>query len=136
VNAALKSTVGTASHVNKYQSGVLILFLLIGACTSVPSRFSQDPSISTSGGYRIENESSQGFTLEIFYVAYSFFPNPDPAVQEAKSYFVKVAGQLAQKKGKAIVPPIMAELHASPTRNTVSGEYAVYVTGKVSYEKP
>jgi putative SOS response-associated peptidase YedK len=112
----------------------LWVVLLLGACTTVPGRFTQDPSISDKGGYRVENETAQSFTLEVFYVAYSFFPNPDPAVQEARDYFIRVASEFAKKKGKKIVRPTTADLNASPTRNTVSGQYAVYVTGKVTYE--
>jgi hypothetical protein len=119
--------------INKY-FGVFAIFFLTSACTTVPSRFSQDPSSSDNAGYRVENETSTGFTLEIFYVAYSFFPNPDPAIEEARAYFIRVATDLARKKGKAIVRPTTADLHASPTRNVVVGQYAVYVTGKLVYE--
>ena len=113
---------------------VLILMLVtVSACTTIPARFTQDPGISESGGYRIEEETSHGFTLEVFYKAYSFLPNPDPAIQEARAYFSRIALELAKRKGKTIRPFSTADLHASATRNIMDGHYAVYVTGKVLY---
>ena len=100
---------------------IITLSLLAYSCTTVPSRFSHDGSGSDSG-YRVENETEQGFSLEVFYVTYSFFPNPDPAVQEAKAYFIRVASEIAKRKGKTIIRPMSTDLHASPTRNIISAQ--------------
>lgn len=110
-----------------------VMLVAMTGCTTIPVRFTQDPTISESGGYRTEEEMSHGFTLEVFYKAYSFFPNPDPAIQEARAYFARTALELAKRKGKTIRPFSTADLHASATRNILDGHYAVYVTGKVIY---
>lgn len=112
---------------------ILLLVVTVSACTTIPKRFQVDPGLSTSGGYIIESETPSGFTLEVFYKSYSFFPNPDPSIQEAKAFFVRVALEIARKKGKTIKPPVSTELSASASRNILDGHYAVYVTGKVEY---
>lgn len=117
------------------QVGLALTAMLVTmtGCTTIPVRFTQDHTISESGGYRIEEETSHDFTLEVFYKAYSFFPNPDPAIQEARAYFTRTALEHAKRKGTTIRPFSTVDLHASATRNILDGHYAVYVTGKVIY---
>jgi hypothetical protein len=114
---------------------VMLLSLAITGCTTVPKRFTQDPKLSDHGGYIIEAEDSAGFQLEIFYKSYSFMPNPDDNIQEAKSFFVTVAQELARRRGKAIQPILMSALQTNSTRNIMDGNYSIYVSGKVEYVK-
>lgn len=59
------------------------------------ARLTPNPDLSPNGGYVVESEDGDGFTLEVFYKSYSFFPNPDASIQEAKDYFVQVAKAMA-----------------------------------------
>ena len=113
----------------------ILLVLSITGCTTVPKRFTQDSQLSNHGGYVIEAEDSDGFQLEIFYKSYSFMPNPDDNIQEAKSFFVTVAQELARRRGKAIEPILMSALQTNSTRNIMDGNYSIYVSGKVEYAK-
>lgn len=106
---------------------------MLFGCATVPDRFTSDPMHSGDGGFRMENESSIGFSLEIFYKEYSFLPDPDNAIQGARTYFRKTAEELAKQRGKTIIPVTIADMHAAATRNILDGYYSVYVTGKVTY---
>jgi hypothetical protein len=119
--------------ISRLALALTVMLVTMMGCTTIPARFTQDSTISESGGYRTEEETSHGFTLEVFYKAYSFFPNPDPAIQEARSYFVRTALEIAKRKGRTIRPFSTPDLHASATRNILDGHYAVYITGKVVY---
>lgn len=113
----------------------IVLLSIVGltACTTIPERFKVDPGLSTSGGYSVESETASGFTLEVFYKSYSFFPNPDPSIQEAKAFFIEVALDIARRNGRKIKQPVSARLNASASRNVLDGYYAVYVTGEAEY---
>ncbi len=113
-------------------AALLVLLTLCG-CATVPDRFSRDPMLSGDGGYKMDNESSIGFSLEIFYKEYSFLPDPDNAIQGARAYFRKTAEVLAKQRGKTIIPITIADMHPTATRNILDGYYSVYVTGKVTY---
>lgn len=113
----------------------LVTIFVTTSCTTVPSRFKLRPQISPHGGYVIESEDKEGFYLEVFYKSYSFFPNPDDNIQEAKSFFVRVAQDLAQKRNQAIDPIITSQLMTNSTRNIMDGFYAIYVSGRVKYAK-
>ena len=109
----------------------LTMFFL-NSCTTVPARFKQNPH-SPHGGYVIESEDAEGFYLEVFYKSYSFFPNPDDNIQEAKSFFVRVAQDLAHKRDKLIEPILTSQLKTNSSRNIMDGFYAIYVSGRVKY---
>jgi hypothetical protein len=112
---------------------IVLAILLTHSCTTVPTRFKQNPQISPHGGYVIESEDAEGFYLEVFYKSYSFLPNPDDNIQEAKSFFVRVAQDLARERGKALAPTLTSQLKTNATRNILDGYYAVYVSGRVKY---
>lgn len=114
----------------------LILFfsLFCCACTTVPSRFTKTPDISKDGGYFVEYEDNTGFFLETFFKSYSFVPNADDNIQEAKTYFVKVAQMISEDKNKPIKPILKSQLRADSTRNILDGYYAINVSGKVEYK--
>ena len=112
-----------------------LTMLLISSCTTVPARFKQNPQISPHGGYVIEAEDTAGFYLEVFYKSYSFLPNPDDNIQEAKSFFVRVAQDLARDRGRTIEPILTSQLKSDTTRNILDGYYAIYVSGRVNYSK-
>lgn len=112
---------------------IVLATLLATSCTTVPVRFKQNPQISPHGGYVIESEDAEGFYLEVFYKSYSFFPNPDDNIQEAKSFFVRVAQDLAHKRDKLIEPILTSQLKTNSSRNIMDGFYAIYVSGRVKY---
>ena len=120
----------------KFSFRTLILFaaLSMGACTTVPSRFTPTPELSSNGGYSIEAEDTKGFYLETFYKSYSFVPNADDNIQEAKGYFIEVANYLARERSKTIKPIIKSQLRADSTRNIIDGYYAINVSGRVDFE--
>lgn len=112
-----------------------IAFTIITGCTTVPPRFNQVPSESANTGYVIELEDSNGFHLETFLKSYSFFPNPDDNIQEAKQSFIRIAQFLAEERGRKSKPIIPSMLQANATRNIVDGNYSIYVSGRVDYEE-
>ena len=111
------------------------LLLLITSCTTIPERFKQNPQFSTDGGYVVESEDSEGFNLEIFYKSYSFFPNPDDNIQDARNFFIRIAQDWARERGKAIMPILTSQLTTNATRNIMDGYYAIYVSGRINYVK-
>lgn len=110
-----------------------LIVLLASSCTTIPARFTNDAQLSPNGGYVVEAEDSGGLYLEVFYKSYSFFPDPDDNIQEAKSYFVTVAQELARQRGKAIEPIIRSQLKTNATRNIIDAFYSIYVSGRVNY---
>jgi hypothetical protein len=111
---------------------IAVSLLWVSGCTTIPDRFTQEPDFSDSGGYYVESYTPDGFTLETFYKYYTFMPNPEPAIREAKGYFIRIASELGRRKGKVVMTPSIAELNISPNRNTIDGTYAIYVTGRLS----
>ena len=116
-----------------FQIIAITIALFLGACTAVPSRFTRTPDIDTNCGYTIEAEDSAGFYLETFYVSYSFIPNADDNIQNAKGYFIKVANHLAQERSKTIQTIIKSQLRTDSTRNIMDGNYAINVAGRVDF---
>ena len=114
---------------------IIVITLFLSSCTMVPERFNQAQYLSPNGGYVVESEDTNGFNLEIFFKSYSFVPNPDDNIQEAKSFFIQVANKVASKNGKAINPIIQSQLNVNSSRNILDGNYAIYVSGFVSYKK-
>ena len=104
-------------------------------CTTIPSRFQNYPQISPNGGYIIESEDENGFSLEIFYKSFSFTPSPDDNIQDAKNFFIRIAQDFASKRKHSIKPIIASQLKTSFSRNIIDGMYAIYISGKVYYEK-
>lgn len=105
-----------------------------GGCTTVPDRYTRDPIDPSNCGYRVERTEKPGFALEVFYREYKFFPLPDEPVQGAKQCFLRTAERLSKQEGKAIKPILLGDLNAAPTRNTLDGTYAVYVSGRVQFQ--
>ena len=113
---------------------VIVMAFIIGACTTVPTRFTQTPEISPYGGYFIEAEDANGFYMEIFYKSYSFLPIADDNIQEAKEYFIEIAYHLANERKKIIKPILKSQLRTESTRNIVDGYYAINVFGRVDFK--
>ena len=42
-----------------------VMLVAMTGCTTIPTRFTQDPTISESGGYRIEEETSHGLGIRV-----------------------------------------------------------------------
>lgn len=115
---------------------ISVLALSFAACTTIPERFTQNEAIYPNCGYVVEPLGDAGFALEIFLKRYSFYPNPDPSIQAGKECFTKTAAFLAQQQGKKIAPITAADMSSNISRNPFGdANYAVYVTGKVSYAK-
>jgi len=81
----------------------------------------------------IDSQSAEGFSLEIAYTEYKFFPSPDPVILAARQCFSKTATELARRKGKSIVPLTSADMNATSNRNVVDAKYLVNVTGNVRF---
>lgn len=109
--------------------------LLFAGCTSIPSRFTQDPAMRKGLGYCIENETEAGFTLEIVVMRYSYAPNPDRVIQEGRELFVQVAKTLAKRRYKTIEPISKADLQVTANRNLTDARYLTFVIGRVVYSK-
>jgi hypothetical protein len=115
-----------------YITTIALAFVAAG-CTSIPSRFNTADHIYDDCGYAVDGESSEGFSLEVMYKEYKFFPASDPVVLAARECFVKTATELARRKGKSIAPLGTADMSATANRNTVDARYLVNVVGKVRY---
>lgn len=111
---------------------VLLGVLVLEGCTTIPDRFAKSES-EPDCGHRSEPIAANGFALEVFLKKYSFLPNPDASIVAGRECFTKTAQTLAQKAGKKIVAPTLADMNASATRNIMDGTYSVYVTGKVMF---
>lgn len=118
---------------NVFAGTVFAFALCATGCTTIPDRFRTSESIYPNCGYRTELVGNAGVALEVFFKKYSFFPNPDDAIQEARECFVRTALELAQRQAKKIMPITAADMSTSATRNIVDAYYSVYVTGKVNY---
>jgi hypothetical protein len=105
-------------------------------CTTIPNRFNTSDAIVEGCGYVVDGESTEGFSLEVAYKEYKFFPSSDPVILAARACFSKTAAELAKRKGKAIVPLTTADMSASTNRNIVDAQYLVNVTGRVRYNTP
>ncbi len=113
----------------------VLSILLLASCTVVPDRFQQYQNGDMSGGYVIEYEDAGGFDLETFYKSYSFTPNPDDNILEAKNYFRTVAMHLASQKQKNIERILSSQINVNSGRNILDGNYAIYVSGFVKYKE-
>ena len=103
------------------------------ACTTIPSRFNTADAIVEGCGYVVDSQDNQGFSLEIAYKEYKFFPSSDPVIVAARSCFALTAGELARRKGRAILPLSTADMSATASRNVVDAQYLVNVAGRVRY---
>ena len=92
------------------------------------------PGVAGNGGFVVEAESNTGFNLETFYKSYSFVPNPDDNIQDAKEYFTKVAKKLSEQRGKEMKPVLKSQLRTNSSRNVIDSNYAIYVTGFVAFK--
>jgi hypothetical protein len=112
--------------------GILIAaFSLMGTgCSSVPESYKKT---SDTSGYRVLLEDAAGFDLEVFVASYSFTPNPDNNIEEGRSYFIRVANDIAAKSGRTIKPIIPSRLSTTATRNILDGNYQILVSGHVEY---
>ena len=81
----------------------------------------------------MDGESAEGFSLEVAYKEYKFFPSPDSVILAARECFSKTASELARRKGKSIVSLTSADMNATSNRNIVDAKYLVNVTGKVRF---
>jgi hypothetical protein len=119
----------------KYQNTLIALIsaTVMGGCTTVPDRFTQDASIHANCGYSITSSEKNSFALEVFLKQYSFLPSPDSAIQEARECFKKTAKTLAQRNKREINSISLSDMSTSAARNTIDGNFSVYVTGKISY---
>ena len=106
------------------------------ACTTIPSRFNSSDAIVEGCGYVVDSDGAQGFSLEVAYKEYKFFPSSDPVILAARACFSKTAAELAKRKGKSIVPLTSADMSATANRNIVDAQYLVNVTGRVRYVSP
>ena len=111
----------------------LILMLVLSGCTTIPNRFNTSDSIFDGCGYAVDNESAEGFSLEVAYTEYKFFPSPDPVILAARECFSKTATELARRKGKSIIPLSSGDMSTTSNRNIVDAKYLVNVTGRVRF---
>lgn len=111
----------------------IFLSLALSACTSIPNRYIQDESISSNGGYIIEDQDNSGIYLDVYYQSYSFAPRQDDDIQEAIAYFKELATKLAKAKGHSVKPIRRSQLKIDATRNIVDSHYSIYISGKAEY---
>jgi hypothetical protein len=112
---------------------VLVMFVFCG-CTTLrtPQRF----TVSDNGKiyYCIDGEDDKGFDLEVYYNEYSFFPNPESAIQNSKSLFIEQASYIAEQKNKEIHPIKRTRISTSVSRDIISAFYTVFASGRVDYK--
>lgn len=105
----------------------------LAGCTTIPNRFNTSDSIYDGCGYAVDGESAEGFSLEVAYTEYKFFPSPDPVILAARQCFSKTAAELARRRGKAIIPLASGDMNTTSNRNIVDAKYLVNVTGRVRF---
>jgi hypothetical protein len=110
-----------------------ILVLCLAGCTTIPDRLKIADSLYERCGYAADGETSEGFSLEIAYTEYQFFPTPDPVILAARECFSKTAAELARRRGKTITPLASGDMSATANRNILDANYLVNVTGKVRF---
>ena len=85
---------------------IIIQLIWLCGCTTIPGRFQPASHINDRIGYVVEKEDDKGFYLETFYYEYSFFPNADKSIENARAYFAELANDIASKRGRQINPII------------------------------
>jgi len=117
------------------KNSVLTLILVFGltGCTTIPNRFNTSDTIFEGCGYAISGESAEGFSLEVAYTEYKFFPSPDTVILAARECFSKTAAELARRKGKSITQLSSGDMNTTSNRNIVDAKYLVNVTGRVRF---
>lgn len=94
---------------------------LLSACatpvshTNVPlSTYDRDTE------YAVEDREG-GFSISVYYSRYQFFPESDAVAVACKSALTSIAWEVAERRGRAIVPVNEQRIRISMGRNGLSG---------------
>jgi len=111
--------------------------LVIAGCSGIPPGFTSSTRIHPHVGYRISNETEQGFDLEVAYLEYAFvLVDSTPLIERARGHFFSVLDLLKISPPRAIERPERVELQATLEHNQWDGVVTALIGRRIKYAIP
>jgi len=120
----------------KTRISLCLLPLTVAACTAGPVSYTDLPMTryDPDTTYAVEN-SAQGFTLTIEYARYQFVPESRPVLSACKQALTALAYDLAEQRGRKILPINEQRIRTSFGRNAFGGMTLCSATVPVQWDE-